>query len=81
MSVVRFKREFRRHLPGTLDGEMTYGVHDALVLRGIAEWVDQSPESVAVISQPVLAEQDTTRASKSRRIFSKETRNDSSARD
>ena len=44
MSVIRFKtiNRYRRAI-GDLDDQLTYGIHDTLVMRGIAEWVDQSP--------------------------------------
>ncbi len=70
MSVIRFKREYRRNQPGATDDKMTYGMHDALVCRGVAEWVDQSPLAVSA-SQPVTAAPETTHDRKPRR-FSKE---------
>ncbi len=55
MSTVRFLREYRRRPIGSFDSGYPYGVHDTLVLRGIAEWVDKSPEPTAVISDPILS--------------------------
>ena len=55
MSTIRFVKPNRyRRAIGELDSQLTYGVHDTLVVRGIAEWVDQSPVTVAAISEPVL---------------------------
>ncbi len=72
MSVVRFLRPYRRREPGQTDALMTYGMHDALVVRGIAEWVDKSPLMGAAISEPVLTESEPARERKSRRFSSKE---------
>ena len=74
MSTVRFLRSnrFRKEI-GQLDSQMPYGVHDALVMRGIAEWVDKSPITVASISDPVAESKPETPVREKRRHFSKET--------
>lgn len=75
MSVVRFLRPYRRREIGQTDGQMTYGMHDALVVRGIAEWVDKSFLTGAAISEPVLSESvpsESEPARKPRRFSSKE---------
>ena len=76
MSTVRILRSNRFGKPvGYIDSQMTYGVHDTLVNRGIAEWIDKSPITSAAISVPVLSapvETETTRERKPRRFSSKE---------
>ncbi len=72
MSVVRFLRPYRRREIGHTDAQMTYGMHDALVVRGIAEWIDKSPLIGAAITEPVLTESETTRDRKPRRFSPKE---------
>ena len=70
MSTIRFVKPNRyRRAIGELDSQLTYGVHDTLVVRGIAEWVDQSPVTVAAISEPVLAIPQTEPHRKPRRSF------------
>lgn len=71
MSMIRFLKPNRyRKKVGDTDSQMTYGVHDALVMRGVAEWVDQSPITVSAISEPVLSEKEPAR--KPRRFSPKE---------
>ncbi len=73
MSTIRFLRPNRyRKAIGEIDSQLTYGVHDTLVVRGIAEWVDQSPEVIAAISEPVLSEPKPVRERKPLRSFTKE---------
>lgn len=56
-STIRFliPNRYRKAI-GEMDSKMAYGIHQALVMRGVAEWV-HNPFSVAVISQPGAAEQ------------------------
>lgn len=66
-STIRFLKTNRYRKPiGSLDSLMGYGVHDALVSRGIAEWADGPTVSAAVISQPVVTTESPKR--RSRRI-------------
>lgn len=38
---IRFVRPWRRREPGQIDRDLTYGVQELLVQRGIAEWVEE----------------------------------------
>lgn len=72
-SSIRFLRLNRyRHPIGSIDSTMGYGVHDALVMRGIAEWVER-PIVASGISEPVAVSKEAPkRARTSRRIDSTE---------
>lgn len=48
MSTIRFlKPNLYRKAIGETDSQMSYGVHDTLVRRGIAEFVDELPPVVS----------------------------------
>jgi hypothetical protein len=70
MSVIRFKtiNRYRKSI-GDLDDQLTYGIHDTLVMRGIAEWVDQSP--TGAIAKPEVSEE-APRERRPRRFHPKE---------
>ncbi len=69
-STIRFLRSYHRREIGSIDTGMGYGVHDTLVRRGIAEFVQEAkPVVAAAISEPV-AETEPIRAK--RRSHSKE---------
>lgn len=58
-TAIRFKRLNRYRKPiGAIDTQMGYGVHEALVSRGIAEWVEQ-PIVASGISEPVAVTTET----------------------
>jgi hypothetical protein len=66
ISTIRFKRDNRYRKPiGSLDSQMGFGIHSALVQRGIAEFVD----TTAVISPAAVevSEPDQEPIRKSRR--------------
>lgn len=72
-SEIRFLRVNRYRKPvGSTDTLMGYGVHSALVQRGIAEFVDDKPLVTASISEPVATKPETTSRSRKRRLDSTE---------
>jgi hypothetical protein len=55
-TTIRFNRPYRGRATGSTDSLMGYGVHDALVQRGVAEFCDSAAPMVAAgISEPQLS--------------------------
>ena len=55
-STIRFLRPYQGRMAGAIDSLMGYGVHDALVRRGVAEFFDSATPMVAAgISEPRLS--------------------------
>lgn len=63
-STIRFKRMWRAKPVGTVDTQMGYGVHQLLVQRGIAEFVEAAQE--------IQPETEPIREPKRRRFHPKE---------
>lgn len=71
-TMIRFKHPFNGRAVGSTDTLMGYGVHDTLVQRGIAEFIDSAiPVIAAGISEPQLSSE-TFSERKPRRSFKKE---------
>lgn len=65
VSTIRFKRVFRSRPVGSTDSAMGYGVHDALVQRGIAEFVCSAVPAAAVTTPQIDSDpQETERRSR-----------------
>jgi hypothetical protein len=71
-TTIRFKRPYCGRAVGATDTLMGYGVHDALVQRGVAEFCSAAPVIAAGISEPQLSSE-TFGERKSRRQSKKET--------
>lgn len=72
-SRIRFLRTNRYRRPvGSQDTDLGYGVHELLVMRGIAEFVHDVPLGVAAISEPQLSSEELSSERKSRRSSKKE---------
>lgn len=72
-STIRFVRPNRyRKAIGETDSQMGFGVHSALVQRGIAEFVSETPLVSAAVSEPVANTDNTKRSRKSRSFDSTE---------
>lgn len=62
-SSIRFLKINRYRKPvGAIDSQMGFGVHSALVQRGIAEWVE--PLVASGISEPVAVSTETPKRRK-----------------
>lgn len=71
-STIRFKRPYRGREVGSTDSLMGYGVHDALVRRGVAEFCHSAaPAPAEAIPQVEPDTQDQER--RGRRSKQKET--------
>lgn len=61
---IRFRRGWQRRAVGSIGSpaELTYGQRDALVMRGIAEWIEEPQEQKPrrVRRQPEETEQCST---------------------
>lgn len=69
-TTIRFLRMYQGRPVGALDSAMGFGVHDALVRRGIAEFVEEELVSAAV-SEPQLSSESKGER-KSRRRYERE---------
>lgn len=68
-TTIRFLKQYRGRQVGSCDDLMGFGVHDALVQRGIAEWA--TAPMLAGISEPVLSVPDTEPSDQKRRYNKK----------
>ena len=61
---IRFLLRWRGREPGSVDRQLDYGVRDALVRRGIAEWADPAADPQPFTPAPAVqpaASRDTRR--------------------
>lgn len=56
-TTIRFKRAYQGRAVGSTDSQMGYGVHDALVQRGVAEFIGSATPILAagIITEPQLS--------------------------